>query len=390
MFDHAIKLESFYQRYDWGTESEIPDLLGLPKPPGTEPLAEYWMGAHPGLPSKSDSGVPLNQLITQYPQDILGERYQSMGARLPYLFKVLSAGRALSIQVHPNKQQAEQGFAKERAAGITESSANCNYKDDNHKPELMYALTPFKAMVGFRPMQEVKALLTETKLAFFKAYIEDNENNILESLYRDLLYIDEASLKTLCAELIQFSASQMGEPWQTLINLHEIYGDDPGVCFPLLLNVVTLEPGQAVFLGAGIPHAYLRGTGLEVMANSDNVLRGGLTKKYMDKEELIRVTEYNSLLDPIQNGKAHGQSLQFDIPCPDFQFEIIETSDESDKNSSFILGDSGSAELILVMEGTFSGNDQTFKQSECYLLPAKIGAKQYQGKCTVARVSTKL
>jgi mannose-6-phosphate isomerase len=279
MFNHAIKLESFYQRYDWGTQSEIPDLLGLPKPSGEEPLAEYWMGAHPGLPSKIESGEALNELIAKYPKEILGDRHQNLKDRLPYLFKVLSAGRALSIQVHPNKQQAEEGHAKERAAGITASSPNCNYKDDNHKPELMYALTPFKAMVGFRPLDQIDALLAQTQIEFFKVYtkgIRDGQAGALEKLYHDLLYLDELALSQLCAKLIEFCGSQSGEPWNTVKDLHEIYGDDPGVCFPLLLNVLTLAPGQAVFLGAGIPHAYLRGTGLKVTN-----FKTQLTKKYL-------------------------------------------------------------------------------------------------------------
>jgi mannose-6-phosphate isomerase len=389
MFNRAIKLENFYQRYDWGTQSEIPDLLGLAHPGGDEPLAEYWVGAHPGLPSKIDTGEFLNEVIHQYPKELLGDHHAELNSRLPYLFKVLSAGRALSIQVHPNKQQAQAGYQAERARGIGPDAPNCNYKDDNHKPELLYALTPFKAMVGFRPLQMLEDLLSQSSLDFFSYYLEKIKKDgqaVLAELYKDLLYLEKAELSTLCNDLLEFCRARSGEPWQTIIDLHDIYGDDPGVCFPLLLNVLTLEPGQAVFLGAGIPHAYLRGTGLEVMANSDNVLRGGLTKKYMDREELIRITEFKPLDNPIQIGSQQGARLCFNIPCPDFQFEILQVS----ADESVTLGDSGSAELIFVLEGEAVTEKQNFKKSESYLLPANLSKIHCQGTMKLARVTTKL
>lgn len=382
-----LKLKNHFQNYDWGTQSAIPELLGIPRPDGNEMLAEYWVGAHPALPSIDlESKRALNEIITESSATILGEKHEQMGHRLPYLFKVLSAARALSIQVHPNKSQAEQGFARERAADIDEHSPNCNYKDANHKPELMYALTPFKAMVGFRNAREIALLLNELGVDQLKAWVsklESNETETLKELYSWLLYLDDSALEELCTASLIASSKLNGEPWSTISDLHQLYGNDPGVLFPLLLKVFTLEPGQAVYLGAGIPHAYLEGTGLEIMANSDNVLRGGLTKKHMDKPELIQITKFDSGGSEVQTGTVNGDRRTFAIPCPDFQFELIELKDKTS------IGDSLSAELIFVLDGNCEINGLPLSRAESALLPAAAGESTISGNAKLARITTK-
>ena len=387
MLQRPLKLNCAYQRYDWGTQSDIPTLIGLPHPGGDLPLAEYWMGAHPGLPSRvSETGIALNALIEKYPLEILGRHHARLHNALPYLFKVLSAARALSIQVHPNKEQAEAGFKKERAAGITPSSLNCNYKDDNHKPELLVALTPFTAMVGFRTRHDIAGLFRQLACQALLPWAQklESDADALADLYRWLLYLDGDELHALCRDAIEHSTQLQGSCWPWIKNLHDIFGDDAGVLFPLLLNVFTLQVGQGVYLDAGIPHAYLQGTGLEVMASSDNVLRGGLTKKYMDREELIKITRFDAPPCEILVGQRDENRLRFEVPCPDFQFEIIEV----DRNVE--IGDSDSAELILILAGSIQLGDEQLVRGECALLPAALGRVSLKGKGKLARVTSAL
>ncbi|MCU4675956.1 mannose-6-phosphate isomerase, class I [Catenovulum sp. 2E275] len=385
-----IEIQNYYQHYDWGTFEAIPDLLKIKKPETNLPLAELWVGAHPKLPSTViDSQQGLDQLIAASPQDILGETVAKTAGSLPYLFKILSAKQALSIQVHPNKSQAEQGFNAERAAGISTDAANCNYKDNNHKPELIYAMTDFVAMAGFKTPAEIATSLAKLELAEFSVWVDKlavGGEAELKDFYTWLLYLPQGELTSICDKSIKVAANSQDFELFWLNQLFNLYGADSGIFFPLVLNLIQLKPGQAIFLGAGCPHAYLQGTGIEIMANSDNVLRGGLTSKYMDREELIKITQYNQAANQvnIQTGQQTDNVLSFDIPVADFQFDLIELTDKY----SYQAGQSGKVELYFVIDGECIANGQVFTNAMSFILPANSANIELNGRAKVARVYT--
>lgn len=388
----SLKLNSFYQNYAWGTLSEIADVLKIEKPQTELPLAELWVGAHPGLPSQiAETGQPLNQAISAQPDVFLGEQAERLKNRLPYLFKILSAGKALSVQVHPSLEQAQAGFAKERANGIDEKHPKCNYKDDNHKPELIYALTNFVAMAGFRSATDIAQnmqLIGGDLLAPWIGQLEAGGEAAIKDFYSWLLYLPEQTLHQLLQSVLAAADSSAQIEFEWIKKLHQQYGDDAGVLFPLVLNLIQLQPGQAMFLGAGAPHAYLRGTGIEVMANSDNVLRGGLTPKHMDREELIRVTRYDRQANAmdIQSGSRVGKRLKFNVPCDDFQFELLEL----DSTNPDIINTRHGIELYFVVDGQFEVEGEVYSNGQAWILPAQANTPSIHGSGCIARVYSSL
>lgn len=292
-----LSMQNPIQGYDWGSHDALTTLFGIPNPAG-KPQAELWMGAHPNGCSEvvlAGQAQKLSTLIENTPAAVLGEATQARFGSLPFLFKVLCAEKALSIQVHPSKAQAEAGFAKEEAAGISSKAANRNYKDPNHKPELVFALTPYQAMNGFRAIPAILALFERIKLsalAELVAALAASQNEAgLQHFFHQLLVLEGARKEEALAGLLAYAGEHQDEETFALItSLAAQYPGDVGLFSPLLLNVVTLQPGQAMYLDACTPHAYVRGTGLEIMANSDNVLRAGLTPKYIDVAELLACT----------------------------------------------------------------------------------------------------
>lgn len=317
------------QTYQWGSCTALPALFNIANP-DQQPQAEIWMGAHPKASSEIHVGeawLPLNTLIASDPQSALSaEIYQRFG-ELPFLFKVLAADTALSIQVHPSKQEAEHGYQKENQQGISLSAAHRNYKDPNHKPELIYALTPFKAMNGFRPYSDIVANIAKINHnslnPIFQAFTDSPAEDSLQSAFAQLLAL-EATDKAAAVDALMAVANQNATeaPFDTIIDLATQYPGDVGLFAPLLLNVVTLAPGEAMFLHARTPHAYINGVGLEVMANSDNVLRAGLTPKHIDVDELIACTSFapiataNITLEPTRTD----QGTHYPVAVPDFSF----------------------------------------------------------------------
>ncbi|MGL5504448.1 MAG: mannose-6-phosphate isomerase, class I, partial [Aeromonas veronii] len=292
-----LLMQNPIQGYDWGSHDSLTTLFGIPNPQG-KPQAELWMGAHPNGCSEvtlAGSVQKLSSVIDRAPAAALGEATFARFGSLPFLFKVLCAEKALSIQVHPSKAQAEAGFAKEEAAGIDIKASNRNYKDPNHKPELVFALTPYQAMNGFRAIPAILALFERVNLAAIAdltAALAASQNEAgLQHFFHQLLVLEGARKDEALEGLLAYAAAHQDEETFALItSLAAQYPGDVGLFSPLLLNVVTLEPGQAMFLDACTPHAYVRGTGLEIMANSDNVLRAGLTPKYIDVAELLDCT----------------------------------------------------------------------------------------------------
>jgi mannose-6-phosphate isomerase len=310
-------IEGVLRRYDWGSRTAIPELLG--REPDGRPAAELWFGAHPDDPSPAGESA-LDELIDRDPRTALGaDVVERFGPRLPFLMKILAAGTALSLQVHPNREQAQAGFAAEDAAGIDRAAPERNYRDPNHKPELICALTPFDALCGFRPVTATRALLADLavpELGFLEQALAGDDP--LRAAFTAVLTADDPG-----PAVAALTAKARDERLPGVRLAAEDFPGDVGVLLAVLLNHVRLEPGEAIYLGAGNVHAYLRGTGVEIMANSDNVLRCGLTGKHVDVPELLRITDFAELAEP--RWPAVGGS--FAVPVPDFRLTRLEIAE---------------------------------------------------------------
>jgi mannose-6-phosphate isomerase len=325
--------------YAWGSRHAIADLMGRPVPaPGPE--AELWMGAHPSAPS-GVGGTTLDAVIAADPARELGPGCVArFGPRLPFLLKVLSADRALSIQVHPSRAQAQAGFRAENERGLAPDDPARNYTDDWPKPELLYALTPFEVLAGLRPPADAAAFLRAlaveplaplaAQLQTASAQLETASGPVIAGLLGTILSWPPATRSVLVAEVVAACArlASAGGPYSAAaaaaVRVAADHPGDLGVVASLLLRHAVLEPGQAMFMRAGGLHAYLMGTGIELLANSDNVVRAGLTGKHLDVPELL------ALLDPSvevpvlsPRGLADGIAW-FDTAAPEFRLFLVD------------------------------------------------------------------
>ena len=302
-----VRITGEVKNYPWGSKDLIQDHFGLGA--ANESVAEVWFGTHEGGQSKLlSSGQNLSEAI---------------GSRLSFLVKFLAADSPLSIQVHPNSLQAKAGFAKENAAGISLTAPERTYKDDSHKPEILIALTDFEALCGFRP----RAQLLEIFLAFSEseprfgelAALAATDAN-LEEIFSELLE-DKSLAERFSVAVEPLETNSLAEQARALVvGLLEKYPGDTGALVALSLNHVRLTPGQAVYLPAGNMHAYLFGLGLEVMAASDNVIRGGLTSKHIDKAELRQVADFTELADPVVVSKKLAEGLvEYPVAASEFR-----------------------------------------------------------------------
>lgn len=342
----------------------------------------------------------MSELIKQNQPAYLSAETAAKFGDLPFLFKILAAEHALSIQVHPSKQDAEVGFEKEQSAGIPLNASHRNYKDPNHKPELVYALTSYQAMNGFRSYAEIIEAFSLCDIDELRAPLDAFKREINSQGLRDFFVhiltmegeTKERALKQLLAHASrqseQCTDSEQGtdsDVFKLILDLSTQYPGDVGLFAPLLLNVITLQPGEAMFLSARTPHAYIKGTGLEIMANSDNVLRAGLTPKHMDVEELVKCTDFvpkpfNSLvLEPNANGC---QSL-YPVPVADFSFSILNQPNNEvvEANSAEILM-AIDADLTLVSD---NGETLTAAKGQSVFVPAYVGHYRIQSAGRVAR-----
>lgn len=346
----VIALDGVIRHYAWGSRTAIPELLGTA--PDGEPAAELWLGAHPDDPSHvPELDTTLDALLAAEPERLLGiATVDRFGPRLPFLLKVLAADMALSIQVHPSIEQARAGFAAEDAAGIARDATQRNYRDANHKPELLCALTPFEALCGFRPVEGTLRLLDSwdvAQLALVRDLLAGPGG--LRAAFTALLTLDEPEpvVSAVAAHAADVAAE---DEWADVARAVRLAaGDFPrdvGVVLALLLNYVRLEPGEAIYLGAGNVHCYLRGTGVEIMANSDNVLRCGLTPKHVDVPELLSITDFTALAEP----RWPRDSSSFVVPVPDFELVALDV-DESLGKGGIALGNAGQPYILLCVEG---------------------------------------
>ncbi|GAA0997644.1 mannose-6-phosphate isomerase, class I [Nocardiopsis tropica] len=325
------RLTNQVRPYAWGARTAIPRLLGA-DPDGT-PQAELWLGAHHGAPSTAhceDGPRPLPRLIADDPRRVLGHgTAERFGARLPFLLKFLAAEAPLSLQVHPDATRARAGFDAEERAGIPLDAPHRNYRDPHHKPELLLALEPFEALCGFREPAatgaELRGLTCELAVLLRADLAVPDTHAALRAALTRLLTLPDGSRERLLDEFVaEWSASgPRGAHGDIVADLAVRYPGDPGAVASLLLNRVTLGPGQALFLPAGNLHAYLQGTAVEVMASSDNVLRAGLTAKHVDAPELLDVVDFSVLPIPYARPGLLEGRREFRPAAPEFALHEI-------------------------------------------------------------------
>ena len=369
----VFRLQGKVQHYAWGGHSFLPHLLSIPDP-GNRPFAEYWMGAHDNAPSElvreGSAPVKLNEYIAASPDDTLGAAVAGRFGRLPYLLKILDVKDMLSIQVHPSKKNAEKEFAAENKKGTPLTAPDRNYKDDNHKPELMLALSEFWLLHGFRPVEELREILQATKELQFLSPVFDQHG--YQGLYKKVMEMEQSSVNTILQPLLDriipaYQAHRLSKNqedfWaaRAAITFNEPGRIDRGIFSIYLFNLVNLHPGEAIFQDAGLPHAYLEGQNVEIMANSDNVLRGGLTSKHIDVPELLKHVTFDETHPRVIVGdKTSGHIGRFATPAPDF--ELSEIRLQKDDKVSIL---SRSVEIFIVLEGKVlveEGADNSFSR----------------------------
>jgi mannose-6-phosphate isomerase len=338
-------LRGAVRTYAWGSRTAIADFTGRPTPT-PHPEAELWFGAHPGDPAwlQTDVGErSLLETLTNDPEGQLGavvvERF---GDRLPFLVKVLAADEPLSLQAHPSARQAAEGFEREERQGIPISSPTRNYRDRSHKPELVIALEPFEALAGFREVPRTIALMKALAVSDLDPFVEllngQPDADGLRALFTTWITAPQPDLDVLvpmvldgAIDYVRSGAKDFADEAKDVLELGERYPGDAGVLAALLLNRMHLTPGQAIFLPAGNLHTYLRGVAVEVMANSDNVLRGGLTPKHVDVPELLRILDFHPVAEPSLRPVMHceGPELIYGVPTDEFAVSRLRIDGEN-------------------------------------------------------------
>ena len=336
-----LGLENTIRPYAWGSPTAIPALLGL-EPTG-EPAAEMWIGAHPGAPSRIFAeGTTLMDAVAAEPERLLGaEAAARFDRQLPFLLKLLAAESTLSLQTHPTVEQAREGHEAEDAEGIAIDAPHRSYQDRNHKPELLCALTEFDALCGFRPLADSARFLDRLAAAGAHELAPVRERLLASGGLRDVVTwlltlppAGQAALVEHTVPAVRKVADGAGE-WQVeaacIADLAERYPMDVGVVLAVLLNHVRLQPGEAIYLAAGQIHAYTKGFGVEIMANSDNVLRAGLTPKHINVPELLRTVDFAAApVPPLVPEEVGEGELAFPVPVEDFALSRLDVSDTAE------------------------------------------------------------
>ncbi len=325
------QLTNTVRHYPWGSRTVIPELLGE-MTPAAEPCAELWIGAHPGEPSVLSDGTALDKAIEEDPDLFLGLAVRSrFGDRLPFLMKVLAAETPLSLQAHPTPEQALAGFETEERAGTARSAPTRTFKDPFHKPELLLALSTFEALCGFRPLEESLHCLAKLQVPELRPTLAALARDGLRAAVPQLLELDPGGRTDLVDAVAESAARYVAAHDPEFINtyrwaaaLAKTYPGDPGVVISLMCNHLKLEPGEAVYLPAGNLHAYLSGAGIEVMANSDNVIRGGLTKKHVDLAALVEVVDFRDGRVPVIRPVLGPGGLRYSVPVEEFDLTLVQ------------------------------------------------------------------
>jgi len=406
-------LTNAIRHYAWGSRSHIPRLLG--EDPSLEPAAEMWIGAHPGDSSRLPDGTTLAEAIDFEPDELLGPRVEQMfGARLPFLMKLLAAAEPLSLQVHPTSERARIGYAAEQAAQVPLGSPSRRYQDPSHKPELLLALTRFEGMAGFRDCHKTAAILRKLGLEWCDEIAGQLESSTapfqtLKALVTEMLATEGVELTQRLEELRDAAVraeaeSHRADPrirppvtdpasvereatrvFAQTVELTKHYPHDAGVLVTLLLNHVVLAAGDAMFIDAGVLHAYTSGFGVEVMAASDNVLRAGLTPKHVDVAELLEITNFTPSPPPLwAAGSTAGSEVErFTPPVTEFALTVGPASEctVSDHGPRIVLALEGPV-VVAAGEAT-----ETIESGQAVFVAHEDGAVTLSGAGRVAVVS---
>lgn len=371
-----LKLQGKVQHYEWGGYSFLPQLLGI-KNEENRPFAEYWLGVHPSASAQvafQNSWYPLQQLIDEQPDQTLSPVIRKKFGNIPYLLKVMDVREMLSIQVHPSKENAIAGFERENQQGIPLSAPNRNYKDQNHKPEVMLAISEFWLLHGFKQKDQLEQTLEN--IIEFQILLPLFRKEGLQSLYRFIMEMEQQSINDLLLPLVKREIRRKHEGLLTKnhpgwwvakhFNDKAPTGDiDRGIFSIYFFNIVCLQPGEGIFQGAGVPHAYLEGQNIELMSNSDNVLRGGLTKKHVDVAELLANTDFNPITPAILNGQNQRDGERvFHFPVPDFSLTHLSLNGDTSFEDKAV-----SPEIWIVIEGGVIINQQlVIKKGEAFII----------------------
>jgi mannose-6-phosphate isomerase len=398
MENRPLWLKNEIQEYAWGSYTFIQNLLG--EAHTDTPWAELWMGAHPKAPSKvwvRNEWQRLDRAIAAHPEAFLGhETARRFDNSLPYLFKVLAARQPLSIQAHPDTEQARNGFERENHEGIPLTDPRRNYKDARHKPECLCALTPFWAMKGFRPISEMVSLFSiacPESLSGATEFLKQSPHaNGVQRFFEALMTLPEKKIQQVIDEAAAnaMANQEKDDAFRWIKTLYEIYPEDIGILSPILLNLVCLQPGEALFLRPGEMHAYLDGCGIEIMANSDNVLRGGLTAKHVDVEDLMRALDFAPRpLEVLEPQAAAACESVYPAPAEEFRLSVVEVSEDCSYHASSPAG----PEVLLVIEGearlSWAGAQEEMHLSRggSVLIPASVGSYGIAGEARIYKAA---
>ncbi len=387
-------LDNPIQNYAWGSRTVISEFLGRPTPsPRAE--AELWIGAHPKAPSvvvEPPGYGTLDEAIQDDPCGLLGRSVcDRFGNQLPFLFKMLAAAEPLSIQAHPNREQARRGWDRENSEGIPVDAPHRNYRDPNHKPELLCALRPFTALKGFRPVDEIVRNLEPVARPELSSEIgrlaREKTPVALRALFARLLTIEADEKARVLARAAALAGRRADDPASVWVGrLLAKHPGDAGALSPLYLHLIVLAPGDALFLPAGELHAYLEGAALELMANSDNVLRGGLTPKHVDVPELLATLAFEprepELLPPSELGP--GERV-YRTPAREFELGLIEVA----RDRTFVAEGGRDVEILLGLEGDMwlreGASAVALGRGHSVLVPACLAGYTIEGQGRVAR-----
>jgi mannose-6-phosphate isomerase len=362
--DRVLPITGKVQHYAWGGFYYLPKLLNIPVKKG-ETYAEFWLGAHERgsseLKNGSENPVTLKDYVEAFPNQTLGEKANHVFGHLPYLLKVLDVKDMLSIQVHPSKEDAQIAFDAENERGVDRAAPERNFKDNNHKPELMLALSEFWLLHGFKTPKALQTILRETPELHFLVPIFGGDN--YKKLYKHVMELPQVQvdrhLKTLVERIVShFQSGKLNKDkedfWaaRAAMTYSQDGHIDRGIFSIYFLNLLHLQPGQAVYQDAGLPHAYLEGQNVEIMSNSDNVLRGGLTPKHVDVPELMKHVKFEATVPNIITGvEAPDGRWVYQSPAPDFELSRMQISKGQSaklisRSTEIFLVFSGSAEVV--------------------------------------------
>jgi len=366
IMEKIYKLNNQIKNYEWGSSHLIPQFLGM-KDYKKVPYAEMWMGTHGGAPSQIEPCYnDVNPNEKKYLNELSGE--------LPFLFKLIAVEKQLSIQAHPNKEQAVEGYRQEEEAGIALNAPRRNYKDTNHKPEILCAISPFTLMAGFREYEQIKSSLDSFALMFpqlkeiIASLIKAVNTDSLAVFFRFLFNLSNLEREYINKLILEKEKSETdgvisSEQWNLIKEFASQYPGDPAILSPLYLNLITLKPGDAIYVPAGILHSYSKGFGVELMAASDNVLRSGLTPKYIDIPQLMSIVNYDPYMPEIITPDSSSWFC-YQTPCREFVLARMLCG-----GGENVFPAKGPA-ICIVTEGDLATGGVKIKKGESFFIPA--------------------